>query len=64
VFQVQPRTDWDKGHAVRWLLDRLGLDPPVVLPVYIGDDVTDEDVMRFLGRLIDLERERSPGKRS
>jgi len=97
VFQVQPRTDWDKGHAVRWLLDRLGLDRPDVLPLYIGDDVTDEDafralrerglgivirdhetratsadyaleatedVMRFLGWLIDLERERLPGKRS
>ena len=33
-----------------------------MLPVYIGDDVTDKDVMRFLGWLIDLERERSPGK--
>ena len=92
VFQVQPKTDWDKGHAVRWLLDRLGLDRPDVLPLYIGDDVTDEDafralrerglgivirdhetrstaadyalegpddVTRFLGWLIDLDRERS-----
>jgi alpha,alpha-trehalase len=28
VFQVQPRIDWDKGHAVLWLLERLGLDGP------------------------------------
>jgi alpha,alpha-trehalase len=48
VFQVQPRIDWDKGHAVLWLLERLGFDPPEFLPLYIGDDVTDEDAFRAL----------------
>jgi trehalose 6-phosphate phosphatase len=48
VIQIQPRIDWDKGRAVDWLLERLELDRPGVLPVYVGDDVTDEDAFRRL----------------
>jgi alpha,alpha-trehalase len=43
VLRLQPDVDWDKGHAVLWLLARLGLDRPEILPIYVGDDVTDED---------------------
>lgn len=48
VFELQPDIDWGKGKAVRWLLERLGLDGPEVLPIYIGDDLTDEDAFREL----------------
>ncbi len=48
VLRLQPDLDWDKGHAVLWLLARLDLDRPEVLPVYIGDDVTDEDALEAL----------------
>lgn len=48
VFQIQPRVDWNKGRAVDWLLERLGLGPETVLPIYIGDDLTDEDAFRSL----------------
>jgi len=46
VIELLPDIDWDKGRAVRWLLSELGLDGPEVLPIYVGDDVTDEDAFR------------------
>lgn len=48
VFELQPDGAWDKGAAVRWLLEALELDGPDVLPVYVGDDLTDEDAFRAL----------------
>jgi trehalose-phosphatase len=43
VFELRPARDWDKGRAVLWLLEHLGLDRPDVVPLYVGDDDTDED---------------------
>lgn len=48
VFQVQPRADWNKGRAVRWLLDHTNLGAGNPLAIYIGDDLTDEDAFEEL----------------
>uniref|UniRef100_A0ACD5XKT9 Uncharacterized protein n=1 Tax=Avena sativa TaxID=4498 RepID=A0ACD5XKT9_AVESA len=49
VFEVRPSIKWDKGKALEFLLESLGFaDCSNVLPVYIGDDRTDEDAFRML----------------
>lgn len=48
VFELRPDIDWDKGRAVFWLIDALGIDESEALPFYLGDDVTDEDAFRAL----------------
>jgi alpha,alpha-trehalase len=49
VLELRPGIDWDKGKALRWLLEVLGLGAPGVLPVYVGDDETDEDAFGAIG---------------
>uniref|UniRef100_A0A453P8I0 Trehalose 6-phosphate phosphatase n=2 Tax=Aegilops tauschii subsp. strangulata TaxID=200361 RepID=A0A453P8I0_AEGTS len=47
VLEVRPVIDWDKGKAVEFLLQSLGLsDSENVIPIYIGDDRTDEDAFK------------------
>ncbi|WP_327098148.1 trehalose-phosphatase [Nocardia vinacea] len=40
VTELRPDTDWDKGRALDWILDQLARPE---LPIYLGDDLTDED---------------------
>ena len=48
IFELQPKIDWHKGKALLWLLKELELDGPDVVPLYLGDDVTDEDAFKTL----------------
>lgn len=50
VLEVRPPVDWDKGKVVMWLLARQQFASGIkqVLPLYIGDDLTDEDAFKVL----------------
>jgi trehalose 6-phosphate phosphatase len=48
IYEFQPRVEWHKGKALLLLLELLHMDRPDVLPLYIGDDATDEDVFQVL----------------
>ncbi|KAM0902116.1 hypothetical protein ACQ4PT_019501 [Festuca glaucescens] len=49
VFELRPSIMWDKGKALEFLLESLGFaNCSDVLPVYIGDDRTDEDAFKVL----------------
>ncbi len=48
VYEIQPNLDWDKGRAVLHLLTALDLDGDGIVPIYVGDDITDEHAFEAL----------------
>jgi trehalose 6-phosphate phosphatase len=49
IVEIKPDIDWHKGKAVEWIMDALELsDRDDVMPVFIGDDITDEDAFKAL----------------
>ncbi len=50
ILEIRPPVHWDKGKIVSWLLARQAsmLKNNNILPIYIGDDLTDEDAFREL----------------
>ncbi|PIQ83106.1 MAG: trehalose-phosphatase [Candidatus Omnitrophica bacterium CG11_big_fil_rev_8_21_14_0_20_64_10] len=51
VLEIRPPVRWTKGEAVAWLLKRARAEEAAsVLRLYAGDDRTDEDAFRTLGR--------------
>ncbi len=50
VYEVRPAVTWDKGKAIRLLMKKYGKGgrKSGLLPMYFGDDLTDEDGFRVI----------------
>ncbi len=48
VFEILPNIDWDKGKAVRWIMNALNIDWNSQAIFYLGDDTTDEYAFRTI----------------
>ncbi len=45
VFEIKPYDTWNKGDAVLWIIKNMGEGR---VPIYLGDDTTDEDAFRAI----------------
>jgi len=50
VYEVRPAVNWDKGKAIKLLMKRYGKGGrrSGLMPIYLGDDLTDEDGFRVI----------------
>jgi trehalose-phosphatase len=50
VYEIRPAVAWDKGEVVKMLMGRCGKGGRErgLLPIYLGDDLTDEDGFRAI----------------
>lgn len=46
AIEILPGMKWNKGYALLWLLEAMGMNPENSFAISLGDDVTDEDAFR------------------
>jgi len=53
VYEIRPPVDWNKGKAVAWLVAKLkdSSRKRRILPLYLGDDLTDEDAFKLINKI-------------
>lgn len=48
IHELRPAIAWDKGTAVMRVMEALGLTTETSIPIFIGDDETDEDAFKAI----------------
>jgi trehalose-phosphatase len=48
ILELKPNIDWHKGRALNWLFDALGFNKESGIPIFVGDDITDEDAFQSI----------------
>jgi trehalose-phosphatase len=64
VVELRPDIGWDKGTALTWIQDHIH-QTGRVLPIYVGDDLTDEDAfdaIRFNGIPVVVRHDEDGGR--
>ncbi len=51
ILELKPAADWHKGKAITWLLKTMNFGNERYMPVFIGDDITDEDALKSIQNL-------------
>ncbi|MFH1552544.1 MAG: trehalose-phosphatase, partial [Candidatus Omnitrophota bacterium] len=50
IWEVRPPVKWDKGRTALFLIEKKRKTTKKILPVYLGDDRTDEDAFKAIGK--------------
>jgi alpha,alpha-trehalase len=48
IFELRPNTHWDKGQALLSIMGTMHVDASRAVPLYIGDNTTDEDAFKVI----------------
>jgi len=62
AFEIVPQTGWHKGAAVQWINRQLGNGD--LLPIYLGDDHSDEDAFAVLPDAVTVKVDGAPPSRA